>query len=285
MSFPRGIGVEFCYVVPQPLRKTVELHGRWNPTRHPELKVYLHSDLPAKPTPESFKAILSAPNNSSVRSFVSATGKIAPGQTPLLVSNAEAALFQKGAGGGGGAMPADVESFWSKVLAQRAGDFAAGGLPKQPPIQHGGETIKPSDEAARLLKDAPKVNRQFASYADSLVRGGPLPGAQNYWELSDVEGTAAVSLGAFSSKPAGESWQALDLHYYASGGYIVLLTFYQMWPVTIGSQPATLVWRVDLLSAPSLAGLRGVERIASGTAMSKDIQKTILSFLKDIGTK
>ena len=60
-----------------------------------------------------------------------------------------------------------------------------------------------------------------------------------------------------------------------------MLTFYQMWPVTVGSQTATLVWRCDLLSAPSLADLHGVERLASANAMTKEIQQTIHIFLKD----
>ena len=63
--------------------------------------------------------------------------------------------------------------------------------------------------------------------------------------------------------------------YYASNGYYAGITLYQMWPVDVGGQPATLVWRGDMVSAPSLASLHGVERLASESAMMKDISKAV----------
>src|SRR5207302_3469398 len=111
---------------------------------------------------------------------------------------------------------------------------------------------------------------------------GPPSRAALYWELFDVEGRAAFSLGALLDRPASDKWQAVDVQYYSSSGYVALLTFYQGWPVTINGQPATLVWRGDLLSAPSLAELHGVERMGSGSAMMKEIQKSVRVFLRDV---
>jgi hypothetical protein len=77
--------------------------------------------------------------------------------------------------------------------------------------------------------------------------------------------------------------QAADLLYYASGGYYVALTLYQLWPVTADGKASTLVWRGDMISSASLAELHGVERLGSESAMMKDISKAIALFRKDTG--
>jgi hypothetical protein len=96
--------------------------------------------------------------------------------------------------------------------------------------------------------------------------------------MFDVERQAALALGGFYAKPAGGgSWQALDLQYYASTGHYALITLYQLWPAERG----TLVWRGDLVSAPALGSLRGVERLASSGVMVKRIEKTINRMKQD----
>ena len=286
LDYTRGLSVQFCYVVPLPLQKTIELHERWNATRHPDFKVYLHFDLSPKPSPEDFSKIASAPDNAAVQALAAATQKLDPNQPQLLMSSAEAKLFKPAAAPThAGAMPVAVTNFWSDLLLRRAIAFSAGGLSKQPPYNFHGETVQLTAEVDRLLKEEPKIHGQFASLTDSLTGGGSPPVRQLYWELSNVEGVATFSLGALCAKAPGASWQAIDLHYYASDGYFVMLTFYQMWPVMIGAQQATLVWRCDLLSAPTLNDLHGVERLASTNAMTKEIQKSIAIFLKDAAAK
>jgi hypothetical protein len=54
-----------------------------------------------------------------------------------------------------------------------------------------------------------------------------------------------------------------------------------MWPVTIGGQDSTLVWRGDFISAASLATLHGTERMGSGTAMMRETQKSIKLLVND----
>ena len=71
------------------------------------------------------------------------------------------------------------------------------------------------------------------------------------------------------------------MSYYASGGYYVALTLYQMWPVEVGGQPATLVWRGDLISSASLASLHGMEKLASESAMMKDVSKAVNLLRRD----
>ena len=109
---------------------------------------------------------------------------------------------------------------------------------------------------------------------------GSAPASQT-WQMFDGDGIAAVSLTASYGKPAGDGWQSADLQYYASGAVYTVVTFYQMWPVKVDNQDATLVWRVDMTSAEQLGELRGVERLGSGAAMMREIQKSVKAFLRD----
>lgn len=287
MNFPRGLSVESLYLVRKPLSKTTALHLQWDPTRHPELKVYLHGDLSARAKLAELQKLGTAPLNSSVKSFIAATQKLGSGPTELQLTTAEVKGFSAVAPGenaSAGGLPPNVTAFWSDVLLRRAQAFAAGGAERLPPYETGPETVRPAEEIARLLKDAPKVRRQFGALIESnpLTGGKAAVAPELYWEMSDVEGQAALTLGGSWSRTAGETWQALDGQYYASGGYHVFLTFYQMWPVKIAGQECTLVWRGDLISSASLATLHGVERMGSSTAMMRGTKKNIESLLKDV---
>jgi hypothetical protein len=97
-----------------------------------------------------------------------------------------------------------------------------------------------------------------------------------------VDDQGVVTLGAsYNRAGAGGTYQAADVLYYASGGYYVALTLYQMWPVTVEGKSSTLVWRGDMISAASLGSLHGVERLASESAMMKDISKAVTLFRRD----
>src|SRR2546430_10260435 len=109
MSNPRFLAVQSCYVAPGSPAQQIEALRRWDPTRHRELKVFLHSDLPSNATSASFEKLRNAPDNASVRSFVAATQKLSP---ELQISKEEAKKFS-GAAGGGGAIPAPVAAFWA----------------------------------------------------------------------------------------------------------------------------------------------------------------------------
>src|SRR6184192_3205096 len=90
MSNPRFLSVQSCYVSPGSPAQQIEALRRWDPTKHRELKVFLHSDLPASPTGANFSKLQNAPDNSSVRSLVSATQKLSP---ELQISKDEAKKF------------------------------------------------------------------------------------------------------------------------------------------------------------------------------------------------
>jgi hypothetical protein len=98
--------------------------------------------------------------------------------------------------------------------------------------------------------------------------------------MFDAEGQAAFNLGASYSRAASDGYQIADVQYYASSGFYTALTFYQLWPVSVQGQDATLVWRVDLISSSQL-DLRGVERMGAGAATMREVQKGINAFLRD----
>jgi hypothetical protein len=282
MSNPRFLAVQSCYVAPGSPAQQIEALRRWNPTRHRELKVFLHFDLPSNPTAANFEKLKDAPNNSSVRSFVAATEKLS---LDLQVSRDEAKKFSAG-GGGGGAMPAPVVTFWADVLAARTKSFVSGGMSGQPPYDHGGSSVRASDDVNGLLREQGKIRNQFSGFlgATAIGRGAGSLKPELYWEFLDVDDQGVATLGAsYSRGGAGGTYQAADVLYYASGGYYVALTLYQMWPVTVEGKPSTLVWRGDMISAASLGTLHGVERLGSESLMMKNITKAVTAFRRDTG--
>ncbi len=276
----RFLSVQTCYVMPGSPAQQMEALKKWNPAKHRELKVLLHSDLPAAPAPSSFLKLKDAPDNSAVDAFVSATQKLS---SDLQISKDEAKKFSAGASGSG-KMPPGVVVFWNDLLAARAKNFVSGGTAAQPPYDHGGDTIRPNEELNSLLKKQDKVRKQFAGFLGEtgIGRGAGSISPELYWEFLDVDGNGVVTLGASYNKAvADRAYQEADVLYYASGGYYVALTLYQMWPVTVDGKASTLVWRGDLTSSASLESLHGVERLASESAMMKDISKAVAMFRKD----
>lgn len=277
MKGSRDLAVECLYFVPQPVEKTVDLLRRWNGTRHPELKVYLHGKISGEPSAGDFKSIASAPKNAAVRAFVSAMQGSDSKSPGLQMSQEEAKRVPRG--DGSGTMTAEISNFWSNLLAGRARAFASSGLGGQPSYARGGETVSVANEVNRLLQAEPKVRQQFARIlgAASFNRGGGLKPSL-YWTMFDVEDQAALTLGADYAQAMGDGrWQILDLQYYSSGGHFALITFYQLWPVKDG----TLVWREDRVSAPALGELRGVERLGSSSVMMKKIAKSTNYLIQD----
>jgi hypothetical protein len=250
---------------------------QWNPARHSELKVLLHSDLPSSAGPANFSRLSSAPGNAAVQALVSATLKAS---TDLQISNEEAKKLPTGPGGG--AMSAPVANFWAGVLSGRARAFSSGGTREQPPYDHTGKAVRPSEEFSGLMQQQDKIRKQFSGLIDGSGNGRG--GGEPFWELLTADEQGVLTLGASYRRPGPNGGsQAADVLYYASGGYYVGLTLYQMWPVNIGGKPSTLVWRGDFISSATIAGLHGIERVASESAMMRDISKAVTAFKRDSG--
>ena len=284
MKNSRFLAVQSCYVAPGSPAQQMEALRRWNPAQHRELKVFLHSDLPSNPAPANFERLKDAPGNASVRSFVAATQKLSP---DLQISKEEAKRFSAATGAvGGGVIPPAVVAFWTDVLTARTKSFVSGGMAAEPPYDHAGPSVRASEEVNGLLRDQGKIRQQFSGLlgATAIGRGGGSLPAELYWELLDANDQGLVTLGAsYSRSGAGGTYQAADVLYYASGGYYVALTLYQLWPVTVEGKPSTLVWRGDMISSAELGSLRGVERLGSESLMMKNITKAVTAFRRETG--
>jgi hypothetical protein len=282
MKSPRFLAVQSCYVVPGSPAHQMEALRQWNPVKHRELKVFLHSDLPPNPSTANFDRLKNAPDNAPVRSFVAATQKMS---SNLQISKEEAQKFSAASGGEtGGVMPPAVFAFWADVLTGRTKAFMSGGMTTEPSYSHMGSSVRASDEVNGLLREQDKIRRQFSGLLDAtgIGRGAGSLKPELYWELVDVDDQGVVTLGAsYSRNGSSGTYQAADVLYYASGGYYVALTLHQLWPVTVDGKPSTLVWRGDMISSAELASLHGVERLGSESVMMKNISKAVTAFRRD----
>src|SRR5262249_25233714 len=143
--------------------------------------------------------------------------------------------------------------------------------------------VRAESEVATLIRESGNVRSHFGSLISSTPLGGGRGGGSSSqtWQIFDADGAAAVSLTASYERAVGDGWQAADLLYYSSGAVYAVVTLYQLWPVKVGNQDATLIWRVDMTSASELGELRGVERLGSGAAMMRTIQRDVKAFLRD----
>ena len=263
------ISAQSCFVVAGVPARVSEALRQWNPTRHSELKVLIHSDLPSSPSAANFSRLASAPDNAAVRSLVSATQKLSP---DLQISKEEEKRFAAVAGVTGSGMPGPIATAWADVLSARA----RAGRSAQPPYDHTGQSVRPSEELNALLHANDKIRGKFSGVLDGKGEG--------FWELLTADEQGVLTLGAsYRRSGANGTFQAADALYYASGGYYAGLTLHQMWPVDVGGRPATLVWRGDLISSAAIASLHGIERVASESALMRDISKEVSSFRRDTG--
>jgi hypothetical protein len=276
----RYLSVQSCYILPGSPAQQSEAMRRWDPVKHHDPKVFVHSDLPATVTPANFSKLKDAPDKGPVRTFVNATQKLG---SELQISKEEAKKFAAG-GEAAGAVPAPVVAFWSNLLAGRVKSFVSGGSAVQAPYDHSGNGIRANEEINSLLKQQDKIRKQFSGFLGEtgIGRGAGSLAPDLYWEFLDVDDQGVVTLGASYNRAGGNgTYQAADILYYASGGYYVALTLYQMWPVSANGKTSTLVWRGDLISSAALEDLHGVERLGSESAMMKDISKSVTLFRRE----
>ena len=260
MSTPRFLSVQTAWVAPGSPAQQAQALRRWTPAGHPELKVFMHSNG------SDFSRLAQAPSHSSVQ----ALAKITVSKSPSLqVSKEEAAKIPIDAPP---TMSGQVANFWMNVLSTRA----SAGPFSQPAYDHTGQPIRPGDEINGMLRQQPKIQKQFSG----LIGGK----GDQYWELLDVDNKGVLTLGAsYNRSGAGGSFQAADVLYYASGGYYAAITLYQMWPVNVGGKPSTLFWRGDMISSAEIAGLAGMERMGAESSVMKDVSRAVRFFRSDSG--
>jgi len=272
----RDLSVEALFFLPMPPEKSADFVRRWTGTKYPDLETYMHSAISGQPSPADFKKLASASNIPPVKLLVTNTVKLDPQKPQLHVSQEEAKRAPHNASTNG--MSPEVANFWAELLANRARAFVSSGLSGQPPYFFNGEKVQVNSEVSRLLKSRSKWQSQFGDVLGASGYQNSGSRFSLFWTMFDADRQAALALGGSFAKPSsGGSWQGLDLQYYANTGHYALVTLYQFWPY----QNGTLVWEGDLVSAPGLGTLHGVERLASSGVMVKRIEKSINHMKQD----
>lgn len=268
MRNPRFTSVESCWVAPGPPEQFMRALRGWDPARHEELNVYIHE------LGTEFARLRNVPEKPGVRALADATQARS---SELQISKEEASRFSPaGPMQGPGAMPPIVGLFWKTVLTKRANAFASGGTAAQPPYDHTGQNIRPNEELKALLREQPKIRKQFESMLAQSGIATVVPGDPDYfWQLRAVGDKAVLTLGASYERISSATLQAADVYYYASGGFYVALTLYHAWPVELAGNPATLVWRGDLISSR--------ER-ASGSSLVEHVSRTVRVLREDVAS-
>jgi hypothetical protein len=275
----RYLSVQTAYVAPLPPAELLAKMRNWNPTRHPELKVYLHSE-----SATNFSRLQSAPDNPAVRYLTTAT---AQRSSDLQLSAAEMKQLPGESIADQTGMSPIIASTWTKILSGRAQAFASGGSSAQPPYDNATPPVRPGEELSGLLRGQEKIRRQFSGLVEGtgIGRGAGSNKPEMYWELLSADEKGVLTLGAnYSRTGAGGTIQTANARYYASGGYYAGITLHQLWPVEVEGRASTLVWRSDMISSASVGSLRGIERIAAESTMIKDISRVVSLFRRDTGS-
>ena len=284
LSFPRGITSQSLYIIDALPPDVASKLVHWNPASHPELQVWLHkSGIPAQATAASFSDLASLPDNSSVKFQIDSTAKFDPATPQLQVSKAEAQLIASAA-----AQEKDPKSLfvnaWGQILAGRINSFLSGHGASDADIVAGGD-IHPLSDVKSLLHSDIKIYGQWQHLLNQTpvkalanTASAKLAPADIYCDIFDVEGSAAVGTGAIYQAASGNSIQSADIEFYTNYGVYCTIELEQLWPISVNGKTETLVWRDDLVSAPTIAYLHGTERLASVMLMLQDTKQGIEAF-------
>lgn len=278
LSFPRGITSQALFVLDAAPADVAKKLATWNPASHPELKVWIHQDLPAKPTAADYASLSSLPDNSSVNYLVNATPKLDATNPALQVDKDEVALLTP-------LLAQNLEnkalfvSFWSQLLAARNSNFFSPKFANAKYTVAGGD-IKSLEEIKSLLRSDAKVYKDFHPlFANTPVYASTkaVPAAL-YFDCFDVEGYGALGEGAIFQLVSPAAIQSADFEYYVNSGIYSTIELEKIWPVTINGKMESLVWREDLVSTSNVAYLHGMERMASTMLMLQDVKQGIDAF-------
>ncbi len=265
MTFARGISAQAIYLVAAPPETAVRALLSADPTKRAEQETHQRITFHGAPE-EAFAKLALDPKIPTVRRLLEQMRK----REDLHLSREEIAMLPKDES------IASAELFWANTLAQRWARWTQRGELRAT------ETFDVREEIASLQKAEPAIAQRFATLLAPFTRPGPPAApAQHYWELSNVNHSAAFCLGTIYTRLAEGRHQVLDVSYYATSGYLTSVTLYEMLPITLEGRPHSLVWEGCLVSAPALAGGFGVKKAVGSRLMVSDLEKSVRFFQRD----
>ena len=265
MSFARGISAQAVFVVAAAPEIALRALLTSDPTKRAEQETWQRPIFHHE-TEAGFAKIKLDPKIPAVRRLLETMRK----RGDLHLSREEIALLPKNDG------IEDAQRFWANVMTRRWTQWTERGDIRAT------DSFDVRADIASLLKDEPKLAQHFAALLTPFTQAGAPPApAQHYWDLSNVNHTAAVCLGTIYTRAAEGRQQVLDVSYYASSGYLASITLYEMLPITLDGQARSLVWEGCLVSAPALAGGLGVKKAVGSRLMVGDLEKSVRFFQQD----
>jgi len=284
MSFPNGFWAETCFAVPVAPEEAAERLQFWNPSLHPTLKAIEFHQVSEPCNAADFQRLSFKLDNRPLRRLLDKSLATTARKSELNLSRDEAR--QLGDCAKGKPTPQVMADCWANLLLQRATAFQQGGFARVAPYDLNGEKLSPAAFLDAMVRERPAVALEFAPLLrQSGVLGDPRQvtlKAFHYWGVYEANHHGTLTLGVVYLLPLGDRYQLLDAQYYVSGTYYTSVTLYQVWPSQIGEKPGALVWRGDFFAGPTLAYLKGFERLAYGTIMLQELKKTIRCFQDDI---
>ncbi|HTS17912.1 MAG TPA: hypothetical protein VMP11_10095 [Verrucomicrobiae bacterium] len=277
MNFPNGISAQTCYAMAVSAEEAAKQLQLWDPSPHPELKVFAFHGLHTPCQPADFQLLDFRSNQSPIRWLLDKTIATSPGRSELNLTREETRKLAHCV-----PKPAELQKVsecWVSLLMARASAFQQKGLDGTMPYEVGGETVSPADQLRKMLLEQIAISHEFLP----ILKGIGLLGREStpsltpfyYWTMFDADWHATISLGAVYLVTVGDHFQLADLEYYVNANYYTSATLYEVWPVQDQGKPAALVWRGDFFAAPTLRFTKGTERIAYGALMLQDIKKEI----------
>ena len=286
MTFPRGITSQSLFIIKAAPADVAKKLLTWNPASHADLQVWLHKSLPPQPTVADFADLANLPDNKSTQFQYTSTANFNEASPQLQVSKEEAQLITTTA-----AQEKDPKALfakvWGQILVGRINTFMSGNGGSEEDASAGG-AVHPLSDVKYLLHSDLKIygayqkllnQTPFKALAGSAAT--KIAPSNLYCDVFDVQGSAAMGTGAIFQAPSGNSIQSADVEYYTNYGVYCTVELEQMWPITVGGQNATLVWRDDLVSAPNVAYLHGTERLASSMIMLQETKGGVQAFVSE----
>jgi hypothetical protein len=284
MSYPNGFWAETCFAVPLAPEEVASRLQLWNPSLHPTLKAIEFHQVSEPCNPADFQGLSFKLDNRPLRRLLDKSLTTTARKSDLNLSRDEAR--QLGEYAKGKPAPEVVAACWTNLLLQRATAFQQGGFARVAPYELSGEKVSPATCVGAMMRERPAVALEFAPL---LRQSGVLGDARqmtlkafHYWGVYEANHNGTLTLGVVYLLPLGDRFQLLDAQYYVSGTYYTSVTLYQVWPSQIGEKPGALVWRGDFFAGPTLAYLKGLERLAYGTIVLQELKKTIRCFQDDV---
>jgi len=284
MNFPNGLSAQTCFVTPEAAPETVRRLLTWDPLPHEALNVFAYQAVHAPCAVTDFQTLNLKSSQGAIHWLLDKTLATTADKSDLNLTRAEAQQLANCAKSNPD--PQDIGACWGELLRARAVAFQREGFDGLLPYEANGATVSPATQLREMLREQPAVALQFATLLrQSGLLGDPrgkLLTPTLYWTLFTANHHATLSLGAIYLLPQGDHYQLLDVQYYVSGKYYAAATLSEIWPMRIGEKSGALVWRGDFVAAPTLAFVKGTDRIIYGAILLQEIKKVVRCFQDDL---